>query len=298
MRLFYLQNELGNRISLNNETGIFLSEPEGLGLEFGDSFADIDEGFFKNVRRKYAQNVIGGKLLFLKDPYNSYMDFISWCLAAKSLYFVYKPKDVEYYIHVEIHSFQKTEINEYGYLEIPIKLSYLSPWYVPSPAVITMIGEDLSPFRFGTDLVPGSRFGDETHPTVDVLSGSSSESYTSDIHPIGHLPPAIKLTIKGECTAPIICLTGKRTGIQYGRCAINQTFNVGSTIELSTMYEDSYIKSYDVLGNESDLLPYIDLTTDPFFKVPLTEDCILTITDSGTLNGKVNGYVYYYYRSV
>ena len=64
------------------------------------------------------------------------------------------------------------------------------------------------------------------------------------------------------------------------------------------MYENSYVKSIDLLGNETDLLPFVDLTTDPFFKVPLTEDCILNITDADSLSGQVDGRIYYYYRSV
>lgn len=298
MRLFFMQNELGNRIPLNNETGIFLTEPEGLGLEFGDTFADIGEGFFRMVSKRHNQRVIGGKLNFMKDSYRLYNDFINWCMQAKQLYFIYRPIDVDYYIHVEIESFQKTEINQLGYLEVPIRLKYLSPWYVPTPATISMIGEDITAFTFGTDETPGSYFGDDENDSTDVLIGSSSESYVSEIHPAGHLPPALKITIKGECTNPVIKLVGVETGIEYGKCSINKTFGAGSTIELSTMYEDSYIKSYDILGNETDLLPYVDLTSEPFFKAPLNEVCNLTIADSESLSGQVNGFVYFYYRSI
>lgn len=298
MRLFYLQNETGSRIPLNNETGIFFSSPEGLGLDFGDTFADIGDGFFRMVSKKHNQRIIRGKLNFMKEPYKLYNTFINWCMGSKELYFIYKPLETQYYIHVDIESINKTEINPLGYLEAPIELRYLSPWYIPSPATITMIGGDSVPFYFGTDLEPGSYFGDDTTPTEDVFSGSSSDQYVSDIHPIGHLPPAIKLFIKGECSNPVVSLIGNETGIEYGRCSVAYDFGVGDTFELSTMYEDSYVKAIDVLGVETDLLPYLDLTTEPFFKVPLNEDCTLTITDNGTLNGQVNGYVYYYYRSV
>ena len=293
MRLFYLQNESGSRIGLNNETGIFLSKPEGLGLEFGDTFADIDEGFFKMVSKKHRQRTISATLNFITKPYESYNNFVNWCIAAKELYFIYNPYGKEYYIHVEIDSLQKTEINEFGFLEAPIKLKYLSPWYIPYPAQISMVGEDVSVFMFGDDETDGSVLDGD-----DVLIGSSSEAFTSEISAYGHLPAAIKLTFIGTTSQPVFRLVGKETGIEYGKCYIDKSFGDNTTIELSTMYEDSHVKSIDILGNEMDLLPYVDLTSEPFFKVPFTESCILTIADSGSLSGKVDGQIYYYYRSV
>lgn len=288
MRLFYLQNESGSRIPLNNETGIFLTEPEGLGLEFGDTFADIGEGFFRMVSKTHTQKIISAKLNFIKEPYQAYNRFVNWCMASKQLYFVYKPYDMEYYIHIEIESIEKNELTRLGYLSTPIKFRYLSPWYIPYPASISAIGSGIVPFRWDV-----SRFG-----SSDVLIGSSAESYTAEIHPEGHLPAALKIKFVGVTSNPRFILTGKDTGIEYGQCAINKTFSEQSTIELCTMYEDSYIKSYDLLGQETDLISDVDLTHDPFFKIPLSEDCILTIADDEVLSGTLSGSIYFYYRSV
>lgn len=288
MRLFYLQNESGSRIPLNNETGIFLTEPEGLGLEFGDSFADISEGFFRMTSKKYSQKEISGKLNFTKDPYFLYQQFINWCAKAKSIYFIYKPLDTEYHIHVEISSIEKTELVKAGYLETRLRMKYLSPWYIPAPAAITTIGSDVTPFRWDT-----SYFG-----SGDVLIGSYAEAFSAEISAIGHLPAAILVTFTGTADHPVFILTGTKTGTIYGCCDIDKIFSVPTTIELSTMYEDSYIKSIDLLGQETDLLPYIDLTYDPFFKVPLDEVCILTLTDNEALDGELTGKTFFYYRSV
>ena len=238
MRLFYLQNELGNRVPLNNEPnnllanapqngGIFLTEPEGLGLEFGDTFADIGEGFFRMVSKKHNQRVIGGKLNFIVKPYEMFNAFVNWCIAAKDLYFVYNPYGTEFYIHVEIESLQKTEMNQLGYMEVPIRLKYLSPWYVPSPAVITMLGEDVTGFTFGDDETEGSQLDG-----TDVLIGSMAEAYASEIEAYGHLPAAVKITLKGIASNPVFRLVGKETGIEYGRCAIEKSFGSETTIEL------------------------------------------------------------------
>lgn len=288
MRLFYLQNESGIRIPLNNETGIFLTEPEGLGLEFGDTFADIGEGFFRMVSKKHTQKVISAKLNFTKDCYLSYNNFTNWCVQAKQLYFIYKPSLTEYYIHVEIESFEKTEINKFGYLSCALKLKYLSPWYIPFPTSFSTIGLGNRAFRWNV-----SRFGNG-----DMLSGMAGESYSVEIQPGGHLPGAIKLKYVGRASNPSFTLIGAESGIEYGKCLINKEFPDQSTIELSTMYEDSYVKSYDLIRNETNLLQYLDLTHEPFFKVPLNERCILKIEDDGSLNGQLSGFIYFYYRSV
>jgi len=41
MRKFYIENGLGVRQALNGESGIFLSNPTGLGLSLSPTFADL-----------------------------------------------------------------------------------------------------------------------------------------------------------------------------------------------------------------------------------------------------------------
>lgn len=288
MRLFYLQNESGERLALNNETGIFLTEPEGLGLEFSDTFADINEGFFKMVSKRYSQNEISAKINFIKDSYSTYYKFIDWCVKASKLYFIYKPLAEEYYAHVELASIEKNEINKVGYLECPVKFKYLSPWFLPKPVKIELIGAGVSAFRWDSSILDGT----------DVFISTTSEQYEADISAFGQLPAGIIINFNGVSVNPEFKLIGKTTGKIYGHCKITGNFGLGSSIELSTLYEDSYIKSINVLGVESDLINSIDLTKDPFFKIPLNEECTLKILDSGSLHGNASVKIYHYYRSV
>lgn len=289
MRLFYLQKETGERIDLNNKNGIFLSEPSGLGLEFGDDFADIGEGFFRMISKVHTQKTVQCKLNFVGDnPYLIYNDFITWCMNAKKLFFIYKPLNIEYYIRTEISTFDKNEINKYGYLEVPSKFLYLSPWYRPSPINIPFIGISDNAFRCDVTKLDGP----------SILVGSLYLDYAAQIDPNGHLPGAIYLEYHGAAENPEIILEGVDSGTIYGDCKIESRFASNTGFKLSTSYEDSFIRKINANGSEDDLLSHVDLSLEPFFKIPLTESCILRLVDDGVINGELSAKVYYYYRSV
>lgn len=293
MRLFYLQKDTGERIGLNNETGIFFSEPSGLGLEFGDNYADIGEGFFRMISKVHTQKKIQGKLNFVKDPYKTYNNFINWCMDAKKMYFIYKPLNVEYYIRTEIESFEKGEINKYGYLEVPASFLYLSPWYSPTSLNITFIGLDDNVFRLSGD--------DRLHSKLDgpdILGSTTAENYSAQIEPSGHLPAAFYIEYHGVAENPEIILKGIESDTIYGDCKLDHRFTENTGFKLSTAYEDSYIKKIMANGSEEDLLSDVDLSLEPFFKMPLTEPCVLKVIDDGALHGELSARVYYYFRSV
>ncbi len=288
MRKFYLQKDTGERIGLNNETGIFLSDPEGLGLEFDDNYADIGEGFFRMISKRHSQKTISCKLNFVKDPYKTYNDFITWCMKAEKLYLIYQPLTEAYYIRTEIAHLDKTEINKYGYLETDAEFLYLSPWYLPTSLNISFIGLDDTAFRIGQSKFDGP----------DILAGTTAEKYTAEVNATGHLPGAFLIEYKGIAENPEISLVGKISGQEYGNCKIDHAFTANTGFRLSTAYEDSYIKEIKEDGSEVDLLADADLSLEPFFKIPLTEPCVLRLTDDGALHGTLNAKVYYYYRSV
>ena len=79
MRRFSLRNELGETRFLNMESGLFLSNPQGLGVNRAYSFADGDNGFFVCVQdaNDPRQQIIGD-LVFTGDAYGQYVDLIQW----------------------------------------------------------------------------------------------------------------------------------------------------------------------------------------------------------------------------
>ena len=88
MRKFYIENEIGSRLPLNGEQGIFLSNPAGLGLTLPANYADIHKGFFRDISgESEPQITITGDLVFIgENAYADYRSFVDWCSASESLH--------------------------------------------------------------------------------------------------------------------------------------------------------------------------------------------------------------------
>lgn len=289
MRTFYMEDQKGERIALNNETGIFLYHPSGLGIAYGHSYGESGTGFFLRQKDGIEQLEIGGSLIFTggeKTPYERYREFIDWIYAAEELYFVYCPYSPnEYYRRVDVQTIEKSELNQYGMLECGISLLPMTPWYLPSPIYI----------NFGDDQEDAMRYS--FWYTDDLIYGIGSNDYTAEITARGHIPSAVKVTFKGEAINPVLTLRGSATRKVYGVCSISESFQESDTLVFSSAEQDSYVKKIDASGNETDLLDKIDITTNPFFRVPLSEPCELTISGD-TIYGDASMMLYVYYRGV
>lgn len=307
MRLFYLQNEAGKRQALNYETGIFLTNPEGLGLEFSGTFADLDHGFFKYVSKKYNQKSFGATLNFFNDPYRRYHDFVKWCMASEKLYLVYNPFGTEFFIPIEIESFDKKELNKLGYLEVPIKLKYLTPWQTFNNKVVSSMDKDTNPFRFG-DSCEASQLPDPLAYNKgskldgpDRLESGYGVRYSVEVSSNGQFPAAIVLEYNGKANHPVIMLEEMQVDGHFeetARCSILKDFETDSNIVFSTEYENSYIATKNILGKEESLLSYVDISTDPFFRIPIGKECRIRIADDNALDGEITCVIHDYYRSV
>ena len=74
--------------------------------------------------------------------------------------------------------------------------------------------------------------------------------------------------------------------------------SVSDTLLFSTRYEDSYVKKRSAAGVETDLLDVLDLSSTPFFHIPVDEPCTISVESDAAINGKADLEIYYYYRSV
>lgn len=271
MRKFYITKDPSDDRYLwdLSDQHMFLSEPEGLGVAYNNQYADIGNGFFLNISDKVSQNTISGKLNFITNPYIMYNRFTNGFLGGdKKLYFVYSPVGTlehKFYTHVEIESIEKKEINKYGYLECPIAFKMLSPWYDP------------------------------TEIKRHHLNAGSSDPVV--VYGAGHFPSSVIIRLTGTAASPFdIVLTGQETEIEYGRCSFTTAFS-NTTVELSTQYDDSYVAKVDASGKKTDLISKIDITKNPFFRIPLSEPCQLWI-DMSAHDFYADVEVYTYYRTV
>ncbi len=290
MRKFYIENENGSRLPLNGETGIFFSNPAGLGLTLPTDFADIHKGFFRSTAgESEPQGTITGDLVFIgENAYADYRDFVNWCSTSVSLHLIYLPYGTtEFYRDIQIGYLTKTELTETRWLSVPTSLACLSPWYRAAPTSMTLSTESgyvmKYPFRYTSDL---------------IYSSSNMGSMAADIPAGGHIPAAFELVYSGAIINPKVTLKGSSTNQTYGVCALNATLNNDQTLTVSSLYSKCRVTITDKDGTVNDALNLVDLAYEPFPRIPITEDCVLSLSADNDILGTAIVRVYYYYRSV
>lgn len=290
IRKLSLQNAAGERFCLDGTDGVFASNLVGFGFSLNPELTDLSRGFFKNIGSEYEpQQQIPFTVTFTRNAYQVYRRFVDWLASAASLKLVYQPYgDTEFFRDVSLNYVQKSELNAVRWLEVPVSVVCLTPWYLPTPTVLSL--EDGSsesikryPYTYTEDL----RYGSDS---MAALSGT--------IFPSGHIPGALDISYSGGIVNPRIRLSGNVSGHTYGVCAIAATFEQSDTLHFSSRYERSFVSKIEAGGGETDLLDYLDLTAEPFFHIPVDEPCTLSIEADSLIPGKATVQIYYYFRSV
>lgn len=290
IRKLYFQNADGVRWGLNGDRGVYASALSGFGFALSPSFADLSRGFFIPVSDEAEpQNTIPFTITFMKNPYETYKQLVDWLAAAGTVTLIYNPSGKqEYYRDVTINFFQKSEKNAVGWLEVPCSFFCNTPWYLPSPSILDLgaAREDKSmryTYRYNKTL----RYG---RNSIAFLSGTIAGA--------GHVPGALELVYHGAIINPKIRLTGNLSGRTYGVCSVSATLAATDTLKFSTRYEDSYAKKIAAGGTETDLLDSLDLSSTPFFHIPVNEPCTISVEADAAFTGSADLLIYYYYRSV
>lgn len=290
IRKLYLRNAAGERYGLNGEKGVYASALSGFGFSLSPSFADLNRGFFVPVStEKEPQNPIAFTMTFTRTPYQSYNALVNWLSSAGTLTIVYSPDgSKEYWRDVSVNFMQKGELSAVGWLEIPCSFQCNTPWYLPAPSSLRLetSGTDESK-RYDYVYSDSLRYGSDSTAT---LSGTIAGA--------GHIPGSLDLIYHGAITNPKIRLTGNISGKTFGVCSVAVTLAATDRLEVSTRYENSYVKRITAAGVETDLLDVLDLSSNPFFHIPVDEPCTLSIEADAIFTGSADLLIYYYYRSV
>lgn len=294
MRLFYIENEVGARIPLNDEDGIFLYQPTGLGISFSNDYSESGDGFFFRTKAKDSRTSPNFTLIFTghstESPYERYRSFLGWAMPAKELFLIYKPYGTrEFYKKIDIERIDKGELDEYGMLRCSTSFTPLTPWYLPVPLHVDFGEEDPNAMEYD--------FVYDEDPDTYLIYAVGSKDYSAEISASGHIDGALLITYSGYALNPEFQLMGLATRTIYGTCKVEGEIESGEKLILSTAEQDSYIKKIDANGNEIDLLDSIDITTNPFFRVPLSEPCEVSISGESLL-GTAEMKLYSYYRGV
>lgn len=290
VRQFWLQNAAGDRFGLNGESGAWMTLPEGLGFELSPPFGDLGRGFFAPLDEiAEPQGTVAGELVFTPPAYANYRAFVNWIAAAGSLLLIYCPYgDEEYQKRVYVESIGKGELDKTRLLHCPCSFFGLTPWRRPVPTEISMDTQEPGGSRPRySGRYPG-RYGKDAHGTMSARIAAS-----------GHIPGAVLLRIYGGIEDPEIRLTGLDSGTVYGICRL-QDVSIASTevLELSTDWEDSYVRKISATGETEDLLPYLDISQDPYFHQPTDEASVLTVASDSPFSGSAELLGYSYFRTV
>lgn len=290
IRKLYFQNAAGQRWGLNGEKGVYASNLSGFGFTLAPTFADLNRGFFTSVSdENEPQNNLAFTMIFTRTPYESYKALVDWISAAGTLTIVYAPTaKQEFCRDVSVNFLQKGELSEVGWLEIPCSFFCNTPWYKPSPTSLSVQGNGIDESkRYDYEYTEALRYG-----------ADSSASISTSIAGAGHIPGSLELSFYGAIVNPRIRLTGEISGKVFGICSIAATFGETDLLKFSSRYEDSYVKRISANGQETDLLDALDLSSVPFFHIPVDEPCTVSIEADASFTGRVDMLIYYYYRSV
>lgn len=289
-RKFYLLNAAGDRFGLNGERGVYLTEPEGLGYVLSPAFADLKNGFFRETETDAEpQQTVAGTLVFVNpNAYSNYRTFVDWANSAGDLRLVYLPfGSTEFYRQVSVNYIQKGELTKTRWLEAPVALFGLSPWYRPEATVLDMAaGATGNRKRYTYRYTPELRYGTAA---AAQLSGT--------VNPAGHVPASLTFEFFGAIVNPVLSLIGVNTGTVYGRAAVTASLLATDTLEYSSMYRNSYIQVRHADGSTTDLLDSVDLSGDPFFRAPVTEPATFAMSSDASFTGQGELQIYYYFRS-
>lgn len=290
IRKIYLQNAAGQRYGLNGEKGAYASVLSGFGFSMAPNYADLSRGFFVPVGdENEPQSTLPFTITFTKNPYREYQSFVNWLTAAGTITIVYVPVGAqEYWRDVTVNFVQKGELTKTRWLEVPCSFFCSTPWYLPVPTELALEAG-------GVD--ESKRYDYEY--TEDLIYGvDSSASLTGTIFGAGHVPGSLELAYHGAIVNPKIRLTGDVSGKTYGICSVTATLIPSDTLKLSTKYENAYVKRVSADGTETDLLDALDLSTTPFFHIPVDEPCTISVEADAAFTGFAELLIYYYYRSV
>lgn len=290
IRKLYFKNTAGERWALNGESGAYASDLSGFGLALSPVFADLNRGFFVPVDdAAEPQASLAFTITFTKAPYATYQQMIDWLAAAGTVTVVYNPTGKQEYCRdVTVNFMQKGELTDVGWLEIPCSFLCSTPWYLPAPTTLNLETS-------GTD---ESKRYDYVYSETLRYGTDSSAALSGTIAGAGHSPGSIELTYRGSIVNPKIRLVGNISGKTYGLCSVTVTLLPSDQLKLSTRYENSYVKRISANGQETDLLDVLDLSTTPFFHIPVSEPCTLSIEADASFSGVAELTIFYYYRSV
>lgn len=289
IRKLWLKDGRGKRFELDGSDGVYVSELAGLGFSLSPNWGDLGNGFFKALdSTQEPQRNVTFTVTFTRAPYATFQRFVDF-VSTGNVSLCYSPfEGAEYIRDVSISSVSKSELNAVGWLECSCSLLCLTPWYMPSFTSLTLESDgDEDVRRYPYTYTPGLRFGSES---AAALSGV--------IMPAGHIPGALQILYTGGIVNPRISLVGNQTGKTYGVCSLKAEIPADHYLLLTTTPNGSSVGMIAPDLTATELLNALDLSFDPYPRIPVDEPCTLRIESDSEIPGVATVQVYYFFRSV
>lgn len=286
MRQFLIQNQYGEQIQLQGGS-VFLWEPEGLGFEYDIDFIGTD-GFFIETYREVEQVEKNGTLVFKPGtPYQDYRELMSWILSAGKLTLGYNPDSQWFYVNVAVSNVEKSELNIYGLLEVPITFMPLTPWYTPYNLNLTIDGEGVGDVKRYIYSYP-------------YRYSNSARAGVLDFTVQAQMPCDFELEIPGLVQNPVITATRLDTDEVIGVIDLSQvSADTGETLKFSTVPSEAGAFMLTTSGIQ-DLTAQLGLSTstNTFFRIPPNVPIEFALTATSLLGVQAFLTVYRYYMTV
>ena len=272
LRKFYLENSLGQRLSLQDKER-FMWEPSGLGYSENISFAQVEYGFFTTSSNEFSQPSINGTLVFfpgIQNPYVSYSEFVDFVNNSQDLQLVYSPySGKELYMDIAVTTLDLTEIETTGVLECPVVMTGTSPYHRKNPLVFMFeTQKTLNPMRFTFQF-----------PFQYSASGASAVQLFT---PTGHFPAAMELIINGPCSDVYFQVENSATGEIIGELDLSQvSVPAGAYIDYSSRPNADGIWLVDGL-EKTDLTEMLNQNVANFFTLPVGQQLQATLSAETT----------------
>lgn len=290
MRRFFFRNSGGEAYPLNGERGVYLTDPQGLGVTLSPVFADLQYGFFEPVAdAAEPQGTVTGNLVFVgPNPYLTYRQLMQWLGSEITLGYTPSP-GTTYYRDLSVNYVQKGELTQVRWLECPCSFFVTGPWYVGDISALKIgSGETLgTPKRYDYVYAPDLGYGSDA---IYSLSGI--------IYNRGQMPGVLDLTYTGAIVNPRIRLVGTVSGRVYGICSAEASLVDTDTLHYTNDFRAAALLRQTASGDVEDLLDALDLSTDPFARLPTSEPVQLELLSDTALTGQANILVYSYWRTV
>ena len=268
MAKFYIENEKGDRIDLQDELNYGLYEGmKDIGYSQDTSFTRVGD-YYSCDSKNPKQSDIDFDINFFevgeKSVYQKVSDVGDFLVNAERLYYVYVPEEIEYKREVEFVNFSQN--TKEGYLSYSVKLSPLTLFYAENIVALDVDrteGEKRYRFRWNAS------YNDYANRSVKIKEGNQADI-------------AFDLEIYGYVVNPKISVYKGATLIKAITFPV--TLQEGEYLKYSSRDLELEIKKVDALGNETNLINEFSLEDDIFFKLD-KNGCIIKFTsDVGVMN--------------